>query len=233
MHSKKILHFTNSYDSLKGIVDLKGFKLAYCSEVFTVQGQRISSAAHPMVCFSAFSKKDLIGRNITYGRYGIEMRKEWVEAKKITPVLYVDGSSQVALALKKLLRARQGNEAFSFPDELRLSVMQLKCFTKNTKGFNSYFEQEDFKFYEENEWRFVPTLSELSGAYISQNLSTYENNKLKHELKLSGQVLDFELKDIKKVYVQNKSEITDLIKVLGDSIKVEVSSWTTKSSHLN
>lgn len=230
MYSKKIIHFTNSYNSLSGILDAKGFKLAYCGEIFTVEGRRVSSAAHPMVCFSAYSGTDLNGRNITYGRFGIEMKKEWVEVNKITPVLYVNESSQVALALGTMLRARQEREEFKLPRELRLPVIQLKCFTKNAVGYNSYFEKQDFKFYEENEWRFVPTLTELNGVKLSQNLSTYENNKIKHDIKLSGHTLGFEMKDIKKVYVQHESEIVDIKAIFGSEIVVLVSPWDTDLS---
>lgn len=72
----------------------------------------------------------LFGAGIAYND-GVQMKQSWVQRNKITPVLYVDESSQVALSLGKLLRARQGRESFELPNDLRLSVIQLKCFTKN------------------------------------------------------------------------------------------------------
>ncbi|MBL4832696.1 MAG: hypothetical protein JKY26_01880 [Pseudomonas sp.] len=229
MHDKQIIHFTETYNSLSSILLDSSFKLSYCSEIFTVKGSRVSSAAHPMVCFSAYSTIDLNGRNITYGRYAIVMKKTWVNANTVTPVLYVDSYSQVALALGKMLRSRQGKETFKLPDELRLPVIQLKCFTKNSRGYNSYYKEDNFLFYEENEWRFVPTLSELDGARLSQNLSTYENNKLKHEIKLSGHSLNFKYQDIEKVYVEHEVEVSNVKSILGGSTVVEVSPWITKS----
>ena len=164
---------------------------------------------------------------MTYGRYGVQMKQGWVQRNKITPVLYVDESSQVALSLEKLLRARQGRESFELPNDLMLSVIQLKCFTKNARGFNSYFEVENFPFHEENEWRFVPTLAELGNAKLSQNLSTYENNKVKHEVKLSGHQLDFSLEDIECIYVKHENEIPEVSKIVNNEVPVQVSPWYT------
>lgn len=230
MHQKNIIHFTNSYESILNIINDKGFQLAYCGEIFTVKDQRISSAAHPMVCFSSYSQKDLNARNITYGRYGIQMKDTWVKKNKITPVLYVDPSSQVAMALGKLLRARQRKTQFELPEELRLPIIQLKCFTKNTQGYNSYFDKEDFNFFEENEWRFVPTLRELKGAKLSQNLSTYKKNKMLHKIRLSDHILKFENKDIEKVFIKCKSELQSITEIVDSDVKIEISPWITDLS---
>lgn len=224
---KNIIHFTNKLDYLIDIFNSGGFKLAYCGEIFNVNGSRISSAAHPMVCFSGYSENDLQNRNVTYGRYGIQMKQSWVQRKKVTPVLYVDESSQVALSLGKLLKARQGRVQFKLPDELRLSIIQLKCFTKNTRGYNSYFKINNFPFHEENEWRFVPTIAELKGAKLSQNLSTYMKNKVRHQIVLSGHQLDFSLEDIELIYVQNENEIRQISMLIGNNIPIKTSPWVT------
>ncbi|MDX7858532.1 abortive infection system antitoxin AbiGi family protein [Aeromonas caviae] len=224
---KNIIHFTNKLDYLIDIFNSGGFKLAYCGEIFNVNGSRISSAAHPMVCFSGYSENDFQNRNVTYGRYGIQMKQSWVQRKKVTPVLYVDESSQVALSLGKLLKARQGRVQFKLPDELRLSIIQLKCFTKNTRGYNSYFKINNFPFHEENEWRFVPTIAELKGAKLSQNLSTYMKNKVRHQIVLSGHQLDFSLEDIELIYVQNENEIRQISMLIGNNIPIKTSPWVT------
>lgn len=224
---KNIIHFTNKLDYLIDILNSGGFKLAYCGEIFNVNGRRISSAAHPMVCFSGYSENDLQNRNVTYGRYGIQMKQSWVQSKKVTPVLYVDESSQVALSLGKLLKARQGSERFKLPDELRLPVIQLKCFTKNARGYNSYFKIHNFPFHEENEWRFVPTISELKNAKLSQNLSTYIENKVKHQIILSGHQLDFSLEDIEVIYVKNENEIRQISMLIGNNVSIKISPWVT------
>ncbi|WP_376902283.1 abortive infection system antitoxin AbiGi family protein [Aeromonas veronii] len=224
---KNIIHFTNKLDYLIDILNSGGFKLAYCGEIFNVNGRRISSAAHPMVCFSGYSENDLKNRNVTYGRYGIQMKQSWVQSKKVTPVLYVDESSQVALSLGKLLKARQGREQFKLPDELRLPIIQLKCFTKNARGYNSYFKIHNFPFHEENEWRFVPTIAELKDAKLSQNLSTYMKSKVKHQLDLSGHKLDFSLDDIELIYVQHEYEIHQISMLVGSTPPIKVSPWTT------
>ncbi len=97
-----------------------------------------------MVSFSEYLESDLPGRQITYGRYGVALSKEWALKKRLKPVLYVDKGSQIAEGLNMLLRARQGKDNLHLPEFSRLPVMQIKCFTKHVTGYNSYFGQDDF-----------------------------------------------------------------------------------------
>ncbi|MGL5418307.1 MAG: abortive infection system antitoxin AbiGi family protein, partial [Plesiomonas shigelloides] len=103
----------------------------------------------------------------------------------------------------------------------------------NARGYNSYFKVDNFPFHEENEWRFVPTLAELGNAKLSQNLSTYENNKVKHEVKLSGHQLNFSLEDIERIYVKEENEIPEISKILDNEVPVLVSPWYTDLKEYN
>ena len=161
MNDTLIIHITKEFSDIVDIINTSSFRLSYCGEIFNSGNNRISSAAHPMVCFSEYSFPELQGKEITYGKYGVAFTKEWAERKKLNPVIYVEKNSQVAKGLGKLLKARQGRiDNVTLPDQLRLPVMQLKCFTKNVRGYNSCFEDDNFYFKAENEWRYVPTLNE-------------------------------------------------------------------------
>ena len=136
-NENELLHTTSTMMNLKSILKSKSLKLSYSKEKFRIGNQVISSAAHPMVCFSEYNYKDLIiGKEITntYGRYGIVFKRKWVDNKKIGPVLYIKGNSLAAKGLKTLLRERRENT--NLPDKVKLAIMEIKCFTKNEKGRN-------------------------------------------------------------------------------------------------
>ena len=84
--------------------------------------------------------------------------------------------------------------------------MQIKCFTKHEAGYNSYLDQDNYCFKEENEWRYVPTKKQIGGGYISLHRSTFIENKEKYNNRLSSYPLRFSFPDIKAIYVQTESQ---------------------------
>jgi hypothetical protein len=154
-----VIHFTEKFNTLKSILSEYSFRLYYCREVFYLGDEISSSAVHPMVSFSEQVVRNINSKNITYGKFGIGLRKEWIEKKKLHPVLYLDRNSHVAKALSDLLKARRKKAEIELAAHVRLSIMAIKCFTKNAVGFNSYFKMDNFNFRAEKEWRYVPTNS--------------------------------------------------------------------------
>ena len=227
MNDTLIIHITKEFSDIVDIINTSSFRLSYCGEIFNSGNNRISSAAHPMVCFSEYSFPELQGKEITYGQYGIAFTKEWAERKKLSPVIYVEKNSQVAKGLGKLLKARQGRiDNVTLPDQLRLPVIQLKCFTKNVRGYNSYFEDDNFYFKAENEWRYVPTLNEIEGNYISQHLSKYKQCPEFYNGKIGDYSLKFDANDVEMVFVSHENES----KKLSDSTtvnkeKIQICKW--------
>ncbi|WP_305462232.1 abortive infection system antitoxin AbiGi family protein [Photobacterium leiognathi] len=189
----------------------------YCGEYFgDSSGKVISRVAHPMVSFSDYDHKELSLKKITYGGYGIALKKTWARENNLSPVNYVEKNSPAAQGLISLLRARQRGK---LPPELRLSVIQLKCFTKHVSGKNSHFKIDNFDFKAENEWRYVPSKSQIGGNKISENFSTYNKSKDKYNSRLKPYSLKFNNLDIKYIYVQNSAEREYLIHNLGLSPK--------------
>jgi len=71
-----IIHFTKKFEFLNSILHSKSFRLKYCCEyIGDEKGKIVSNAAHPMVSFSEFNDNDLKNKPITYGRYGIALKK--------------------------------------------------------------------------------------------------------------------------------------------------------------
>jgi len=170
---KHIIHFTSEFNTLKNIIKTNTLNLYYSKEDFYLGNKKKSSAAHPMISFSEYDVSNINNKNITYGNFGIAFKKNWIDKNKIHPVLYIDNNSIVAKSLSDLLKARRKNANTQLSSKVRLSIMTIKCFTKNTKGYNSYFNLKDFDFKNENEWRFVPTKKQIDGKLISQDKGKY------------------------------------------------------------
>ncbi|ENY3037297.1 abortive infection system antitoxin AbiGi family protein [Serratia marcescens] len=204
-----ITHFTNEFDKLLGIISSTSFTLGYCGEYFGDKNDKVvSNAAHPMVSFSGYEACELPKKNITYGGYGISLHKSWALKNGITPVNYIEKNSPVALGLIALLRSRQLKQ---LPNNLRLPVIQLKCFTKHVYGYNSYFKRNDYNFEYEKEWRYVPTTEQIEKNLISINFSAYKKRKDAYNERIKKFPLKFSLKDIICIYIQNESEKKKII----------------------
>ncbi|TLS72052.1 hypothetical protein FE246_06400 [Aliarcobacter thereius] len=199
-------HFTKELNTLISILKDSSFRLSYCSEEFRDENEKIiSDAAHPMVCFSEYNEEEIASKNITYGSYCISMKKKWAISNKLNPVLYIDKNSHIAIGLKALLlRRKKTQKGSSFP---RLAVMQIKCFTKHVRGYNSYLKKFDFDFKYENEWRYVPEKKDIRNNYISLDNSKYKQAKIKYNKKLESFPLKFNENDIEFVFVEKENEI--------------------------
>jgi len=228
MNKQLIIHATGTLEALKSILSSSSLRLSYSKEDFCIGRQKISSAAHPMVCFCQHDFKELNIKTITYGRYGIAFSTEWALKKRISPVLYIDGNSLAAKGLATLLRSRQNKIKQKLPKHLRLPIMEIKCFTKNVRGYNSYLQKDNFDFKNENEWRYVPRKSEIGGNLISQNQSTFLKNPDRYNAKLLSYPLKFNASDIEIVFVATKDEVVQISREFSlDSSKIQVSRWKT------
>ncbi|MEL0639543.1 abortive infection system antitoxin AbiGi family protein [Pseudoalteromonas aliena] len=222
-----IIHFTRKFDYLKSILSFCSFRLSYCGEYFGDNtGKVISRAAHPMVSFSNYNDEELHTKIVTYGGYGIAIKKSWAVEHGLSPVNYVEKNSPVAQGLVSLLKARQNKK---IPSSLRLPIIQLKCFTKHVYGFNSKFNEPSFDFKAENEWRFVPSLKQIGRNKISENFSTYDKNQQKYNKRLEKYPLRFSLTDIAFVYVKSEIERNEIITqtgLLASQVKLRL--WVEK-----
>ncbi len=228
MTKKLIIHFTLKFDTIKSIVQSKSLRLSYSKEDFYMGNKKVSSAAHPMVCFSGCDINELSNKKITYGKYGIGFSNSWATRNKISPVIYINQNSMAANGLGRLLQARRNKLNSELPKHLRLPIIQLKCFTKNERGYNSYFNQKDFNFKDENEWRFVPEKKDIGNGLISQDKSRYLKKQEEYNKKLHSWPLRFKASEIEIIFVSNseeKSKIENLIPLIKD--KVKIYSWKT------
>lgn len=203
-----LIHFTNSIENLISILENSYFRLKYCKEEFTITNdETVSKNVHPMVSFSEQNILELHTKEITYGKFGIALNPHWIIENNIQPVIYVEKNSQVAKSLAFLLKHRR---TLIKGNELRLPIMTIKGFVKNTIGYNCYFDKHNFVFKTENEWRYVPTKQQTGNGYISENRSTYNQDPDKYNNRLLNYPLKFKHNEILKIFYESELDLQKL-----------------------
>jgi len=228
--ANKIIHITRDFNSLKNIIATRSLRLSYCKENFYANNRNISLAVHPMVCFSEYNIDEINSKKITYGRHAVGFSKKWARKNKIGPVLYVSQSSLAAKGMKTLLEARQGKCSSKLPSNLRLPIMELKCFIKNEQGHNRHYKKDNYDFKSENEWRYVPEKSKINGNLISQNQSVYMKDINGYNEKLLEFPLRFEIRDIEVLFVLNESEAELCLEYGVPRSTIRISKWEWEDS---
>ena len=204
----QLIHITISFDNIKSILTEGSFRLKYCKEEFCLRKRAISKRVHPMVCFTEQNIYQLQTKTITYGKYGIALSQKWILKNNIQPVMYIEQNSAVANSLANLLVYRR---KLTKGHPLRLPIMTIACFTKNTIGYNSYLDKEGFLFKDENEWRYVPTKKQIKNGYISEDRSKFLNNQHEYNNRLLDYPLKFDIDtDIVCIYCADSNECQNL-----------------------
>jgi len=157
-----------------------------------------------------------------YGCYAIGMKKEWGVRKKVTPAIYTYQNSPLPLAMKslfdKIKGMDQGGREIWAGDLLTLSV-----YLKDYEGRfwrNGAYLPDLVRFYDEREWRYVPTPEQLTqvGCLPSTVMDrTQWPNKAyvdRENQKLQGCKLGFTADDVKYLIVEKESEISRFIDIV-------------------
>jgi hypothetical protein len=220
------IHITSRFKDLVSILEEKALRLHYCKETFNLGSNPVSSAVHPMVSFSAYLFKNLKYKMITYGKYGIAFKDAWIKKHRIHQVIYLDRDGMLADSLATLLKFRRIRDESKLPDEVRSAVMLMKCFTKNSTGYNPALNIEDFAFHKENEWRYIPRKQDIGNGLLSQSKSVYKKKHKEYDQKLLKYPLRFNANDVSRVFVSNDREKQELsTRSLVDTKKIFIRPW--------
>lgn len=211
--TNSIIHYTNEIAKLKLIVK-EGFKIKYCAERL-ILGRGRSEAAHPMVSFCDIPLSESKKHFKAYGKFGIGLKKEWAIERGVNPVLYIDHNSLFAKSLQRLMAERRKSKT-NLTEEQSKDILQIKAYAKNYSGplKRRGIEDQNYKFYDEREWRIVPKSEEINNVPFSISLSKYEKNKDTFNQRISDCRIKFEAKDISYIIVEHTSQIPEFIKFL-------------------
>jgi len=209
-----IIHYTNQFDNLTSILK-EGFHIKYCAEILKLGKSGSSKAAHPMVSFCDIPLSDSKQHFNAYGKYGIGLSKKWATRKGVNPVIYIAKTSLLAVSIHEQIKERRKKES-NLSEKQKKEILQIKSYAKNYSGelIRGEVHNQNYKFYDEREWRLIPNKETLNGAKFSVSLKSYNKNKEKYNNKISKCRLPFKLKDISYIIVNQTSEIPKMISFL-------------------
>lgn len=206
LSTSSVFHFTKSIDAIIGILT-NHFKIKYCLETIESREQTISYAV-PMVSFCDIPLSQVSYHIEKYGGYGIGLLKKWAIGKGLNPVLYLEKNSAILNGILKSGKFQNTNNV----------VQEFLRYTKNYEGQlfrGGELVQKKYRYYDEREWRF----SQESPVIYDTDYYQQNKNTLNESLKVYK--LDFTIKEISYIIVDDKSEILNVIDFLESNLKKE------------
>lgn len=198
---------------LKGILE-NGFQPGFCDEyslsefdATAMENNKRARNLTAMVCFCDLPLGLLKHHISFYGRFGIGLRKEWGLKQGIEPVIYSHPNGQRKNPFEQLLmNADSKNLAH---------VRLIRAFVKRWKGKqwrkNKYHNVD---FYNEREWRYVPTFPDGSPIQISNEKWSEKPKANLENRNLKDHPLIFGADDIEYLIVPNDTYIMRLHRFL-------------------
>ena len=219
-----LFHFTNK-ESLFSILK-KTFKISYAREIILGRDVKREFAV-PMVSFCDLRLSELKNHINKYGSYGIGLSKKWANYHGISPVMYINRHSYIADNLNNGLNGIY-NHLNKLKDASKLdtldksyrNILKTYQFIKNYEGHlirKGNLINENYRFAEEREWRYVPSLEETGvEPFIAKTNIDTDAKKQKYNDRISDISLHFQPNDIRYLIVKNPDEIEGLINHLNE-----------------
>jgi len=218
LYPTTLFHFTNK-KYLYGLLN-DNFKVSYAREKI-IGPSNSREFAVPMVSFCDLKLSEL-KYFLSYGKFGLGLSKEWANRNGLTPVLYINRHSGL---MDNLISGINGvyshlnsiNNSSRF-DKLNMSllnIMNTYRYIKNYEGElwrHEVLENENYRFADEREWRYVPNL-DTPGVAPFVSITNIKTKKQKEEYNstLNHIRLEFTPDDIKYLVVESESDIIELI----------------------
>jgi len=223
LSSNSILHFTRSFEYLKGILR-ENFKLGFCKERIKFVGKERFLMV-PMVSFCDIPLSEMKNHISSYGSYGIGMTKGWAKKNHLNPVLYIEDISYLCHSFEAIYQADIiGNKVdFDKWPEHNKQILDILRYIKSYQGDLMRKGKEttlNYRFSDEREWRYVPPIE--SGFPMAIPAGYFENEKNKEMValakeKVSNEFLEFSPNDIKYLIVEKEDEIHPLVQFLNET----------------
>jgi hypothetical protein len=235
--SDNLYHYTNEA-GLKGILR-NGFKSSYCKELI-IGAKKTIYLSIPMVCFCDIPfELSESHRNNFNSDYAIGLSKKWKIMNRLNSILYLNENSVlwddiseiinliVEMDNKKTMEIENklcdGTSYLynSPPEVVKLKknlfsmVSMMKPYIGRRYDSKGNFLCDDYKFYDEREWRFV--FESLPKYILTENSNL---DIIKKENPINDNFLLFNIHDIRHIIVRNKSEVNEIKEILISEQKI-------------
>jgi hypothetical protein len=173
--SNVLFHFTKTLNNLKSILK-NGFFPHYCPEYTLDPADKNAASknrppmrAAPMVCFCDLPISLICKHLNEYGSFGIGLRKDWGLKNGLAPVIYTHPNAQTRAPILSLTAKAVKTVALTKDDPQVLAAYTKPFLGPAWKGKTV----PDIHFYDEREWRYVPTVE--PGEPLFLTVEEYEN----------------------------------------------------------
>lgn len=220
--SNSVIHYTNKLENLKGILESQGFRLKYCLEKISINNETIFESGVPMISFCDIPLSEVKNHIDLYGSYAIGLYKTWAKKSRLNPVLYLEDNSVISNSILSLYDYISDiNEMKDYNDKdsnILVEYLSVLRFYKNYEGKLKHgkIDSENYRFYDEREWRYVPDLEKTSNSDFPFIIwgDEYASKKQEYNENISNHFLNFDFKDISYIIVDDESDIPEILSVL-------------------
>ncbi len=229
--TNSVIHFTDKFENLKGIIESKAFKIKYCSEETYLDNKFSMDCAYPMCSFCDIPLSEIKNHIDSYGSYGIGLTKTWAKRSGLNPVLYIEQNSQLSkFLLKEALRiyelSKKGSPDIEQIDEFMMYMSHCKNYEGNLK--KGKVNSDSYRFYDEREWRYIVPEEELKSAAPFITIDDYKKDKDSFNERLKDCRLNFQTTDISYIIIDSEDEIPDVLKVINDTFEDSITAKELK-----
>jgi hypothetical protein len=220
--SETLFHFMKEEKFLRSTLQ-HGFWPRFCREDVAWQGGgpfNLRYMAYPMVCFCDIPLSRIEEHVAFYGSYGIGMTKEWGIQNGLNPIVY---------------SATKGNAFTHALREIFLHLARLKDENANAHAkrmalhFLSHMKplrgnmfvagrEEEKEFYQESEWRFVPSVIRMIVYLSEEQYANQEVLDAAHQELFELALLKFTPKDVNYIFVKEEQDIPSIMRFIQDEL---------------
>ena len=218
--STNVLWHQTSFEGLKSIIQNRRLTCSYSLETIIWKGSELKRA-FPMISFCDLPFSDMSeyltnkDGSVTgkYGRYTIGMKRTWGKDNKLSPVWYRDKESLSLRCQKEIYDVFKDKKFEDYTSEERF-LWHVTANTKNIEGKLKKHGFESYRFYDECEFRYIPSFEYLLANGIEPSLSEedYETYKIEHDGRslIEAVNIPFTIADISYILVSKANKISDV-----------------------
>lgn len=181
LSSETLFHYVSDKKHLIDILE-NNFRPRYVIEKLHFESGDLHEIGIPMLCFCDIALSNIEEHVEWYGEYGIGMNKEWGIRKGLTPVHYYNERSHTIGELSKSIsELRSIVEQDEVANDKATTIRNGYIGLYYNLWFMKLYEGEQFsiksnktetkKFYDEREWRYIPSIGDLKNLNSSLPMS--------------------------------------------------------------
>lgn len=230
-----LMKFMKKIDYLKEIINRQAIAPRYYEEsIEYLEINSLNKIAFPMVCFCDINLSKLTEHVAYYGKFGIALTKDWGMRQGIQPIHYINKNSNIKKDMSYLFsnainnnledNLEENNDISEYKNYLLAHLLFMKPVSGKMRREGGY---DNRNFTDEKEWRYVPHIKEEHGIELIIEERHLENDTAYNSYsegiaQIDELCLQFELRDIEYLMVENEADRNELIEFIIESIDIEM-----------